>query len=246
MQRGNTATTLFPLLLTAFLAAATYWLEMASRPTHPDNNGKLRHDPDYIVDNFRVRRFDDTGVLQSTLVAESMRHYPDDDSTVVSAPDLTYHRDPPTVVRAREGRIDSTGEHVELIDSVRITRDGKAGKPPTVLTTARLDAYPDDEIARSHVPVTIIQGLSRTVGNTLDANNKTGIYVLEGAVRGVYHRNGGLAPPSGTMSPVTAPQPASKPAAKPVAASPKPKARPVAKAKPRNTPQPSSKNKPKR
>lgn len=242
MQRGHTATTLFPLLLAASLAAATYWLEMASRPTHPDNNGKLRHDPDYIVDNFRIRRFDDTGVLQSTLVADSMRHYPDDDSTVVSAPHITYHRDPPTVVRAREGRIDSTGEHVELIDNVRITRDGMAGKPATVLTTARLDAYPEDEIARSRVPVTIIQGLSRTVGNTMDANNQTGIYVLDGAVRGVYHRNGGLTPPSGTMSPVTAPQPASKP----VAASPKPKARPVAKAKPRNTPKPSSKSNPKR
>lgn len=255
MQRGHPATTLFPLILAGLLAGMSYWLEMASRPLGSGNDGKQRHDPDYFVENFQIRRFDAAGLLQNTLVADKMWHYPDDDTTVVSQPRLTYHRDPPTFVRAREGRIDSSGEHVELIDDVHIKREGKLGKPPTVLTTTRLDAYPDEEVAKTQVPVVIVQGLSRTTGNTMDANNKTGIYVLDGAVRGIYYRNGGVVPPSGTIPPVAAPKPASavRPAPAPItqpAAKPKPaaKAKPAAKpkARPKAQPKPQSKTQPKR
>lgn len=247
MEKAHPATTLFPLVLAGLLAGMSYWLELASRPTHPDNNGKQRHDPDYIVQNFEVRRFNDEGVLQSTLFADEMRHYPDDDTTTVVLPRLTFHRDPPTFVRSREGQIDSTGEHVELIDNVYVKREGKFGKPPTELTTARLHAYPDDEIAISHVPVTIVQGLSNITGNTMNANNKSGTYVLDGAVHGIFHRNGGVAPVSGTMSPVAssppqAARPVVTPAAKPAAvAKPKPKSKPKAKVPSR----PKTKSKPK-
>lgn len=239
--RANPVATLFPLLLAGLLAGMSYWLELATRPQATGNDGKSRHDPDYIVEKFEVRRFDPEGALQNTLVADLMRHYPDDDSTVVVAPRLTYHRTPPTFISAREARLDSKGKHVELIDDVRVARAGVAGKPDTVLTTTRLDAYPDDEIAKTSVPVTITQGQTNIEGSGLSIDNKSSIYVLEGPVRGVFFRNGGSL---GTMQPVTAP-PQSAEAPKPtqVAQKPVPKPKPKAKLKPKAKSKPKSKPK---
>lgn len=208
---------LFPLLLLGLLASMTYWLELASR-SPGSNDGKFRHDPDYIVENFEVRRYGPEGVLQHTLRAALMRHFPDDDSTVVTAPDLTYHRQSPTRVTAREAWLDSKGEHIQLIDDVRIRRGGIADKPETVLTTSRLDAYPDDEIAQNTVPVTITQGQSQVIGSRMQANNKTAVYVLEGPVRGIFHRNqkpavagdSQTALPRQNLKPTTQPKPKAK------------------------------------
>lgn len=191
--RANPAATLFPLLLAGLLAGMSFWLEMASRAPATANDGKSRHDPDYIIKQFEVRRFDPQGNRQHTVVAEQMRHYPDDDSTVVAAPRITYHRSPPTFVIAREALISSKGEHVRLIDDVRVTRSGTSNKPDTVLTTARLDAWPDDEIARTNMPVTITQGRTNVHGSGLSVDNKTSIYVLEGPVQGVFFRTGNTA-----------------------------------------------------
>jgi lipopolysaccharide export system protein LptC len=226
--------TLFPLILIAALSGMTYWLELASRAPTTSNNGKMRHDPDYIIENFEVRRFDAEGLRQHTLRAPLMRHYPDDDSTVVVSPDLTYHREPPTHVTAREARVDSGAKHVELIDDVRVTRGGVAGKPDSVLTTSHLDAYPDDEIATSKQPVTITQGLTHVTGSGLEANNKTQIYVLDGPVHGIFHRNKGA-----VVAQTTAAAAAAAVIAPPPVSRPTPSTQP----KPKKKPQPSSKPK---
>lgn len=199
--RANPAATLFPLLLVGLLAGMSYWLELASRAPAATNDGKSRHDPDYIIKNFEVRRFDPQGNLQHTVVADLMRHYPDDDSTVVLAPRITYHRDPPTFIQAREAQISSKGEHVRLIDDVRVTRSGMRGTPDTVLTTALLDAWPEEEIAKTHVPVTIAQGQTNVQGSGLSVDNKISVYILDGPVKGVFFRKGS----SATAAPVPSP-----------------------------------------
>jgi len=211
--RFGPSATLFPLILIASLAGMTYWLDLASRAPTGASDGKTRHDPDYIVENFEVRRFDPEGALQHSLRAPLMRHFPDDDSTTVFSPNLTYHRVPPTHVSAREGQINSGATHVELIDEVRIIRGGSAGKPDSVLTTSHLDAYPDDEVATSKMPVTITQGQTIVTGSGLDANNKTQIYLLDGPVHGIFHRNPTLKPSTPAAAPPVA-APKKKPQAR--------------------------------
>lgn len=179
--------TLFPLVLAGLLAGLTYWLDMASR-SPATGDGKQRHDPDTVIDHFEVRRFGPDGALQHTLRARQLRHYPADDKSLVLAPDLTYHRAPPTRVTAREARIDGDGKRVELVEDVRIARGATRGKPETVLTTSRLEVWPDDEIAANREPVLIVQGESQVRGVGMHADNRTGEYVLDGPVRGIFHR----------------------------------------------------------
>ena len=50
-----------PLLILILLVGLTMWLERATRVDDRPSSGKLRHDPDVIVDNFTVRRFDPSG-----------------------------------------------------------------------------------------------------------------------------------------------------------------------------------------
>lgn len=229
--RANPAATLFPLLLAGLLAGMSYWLELASRAPTTTNDGKSRHDPDFIVRNFEVRRFDPQGNLQHTVVADLMRHYPDDDSTVVLSPRITYHRNPPTFINARAAQISSKGEHVTLIDEVRVARTGAGNKLDTVLTTTRLEAWPDDEIAKSNVPVTITQGQTNVRGSGLSVDNKTSIYILDGPVQGVFFRAAKTQPASPPTA-VQVPQPI--PAASKSAPRTGNKSKPKVKSKPKS------------
>jgi len=182
------AASLFPLVMLLLLAALTLWL---NRVIQADNaRGPQRHDPDYWVERFEVRRFDIEGRLQHTLVAAKLIHYPDDDTTVVTAPHITYHQQPPSEVSARMGYIGRDGKQVDLVDEVRVIRHGAtADAPPTLLETRTLKVFPDDERGTTNDPVVISKGKSIIRGTGLDIDNRTGITVLRGRVTGILHRN---------------------------------------------------------
>ena len=182
------AASLFPLAMLVLLAALTFWL---NRVIEDDRTrGPQRHDPDYWVERFEVRRFDSDGKLQHTLVADRLLHYPDDDTTIVTAPAITYHQQAPSEVTARMAYIGKDGKEVDLVDNVRVVRHSATGdSPPTVLETRALKVFPDDEKARSRDPVLVTQGDSVMRGSGLDLDNKSGITVLHGRVTGTFHRN---------------------------------------------------------
>jgi lipopolysaccharide export system protein LptC len=180
---------LFPLVIMALLAGLTLWLERASQQDDLAGRSKLRHDPDFYAEHFTLRRFDATGAIQHTLTAEKMFHFPDDDSTEVLAPHLTYYGLRQTTVTARTAWLDKAGKHVRLNDDVRVVRAGDAETPETVITTSIMHVTPDDEYAYTDAPVTITQGQSVMHGVGLEANHKTQIAVLSGPVRGTIYRN---------------------------------------------------------
>lgn len=181
------AATLLPLLLLALLAGVTFWLEQTTR-TDTGRDGKTRHDPDFIVEDFQVRRYDIEGRLQHTLVAKKMTHYADDESSDVLTPHLTYHRETPTVVTSRTAWMDKGGDHVRLDDDVRIARAAYGVNPATVMTTMVLHVVPDDELAHTAAPVEITQGATVIRGTGLTSNNKTQISTLAGRVHGIIYR----------------------------------------------------------
>lgn len=208
---------LFPVGLLGLLAALTFWLEQATQE-QPSRDGRSRHDPDFVVERFHVRRFDTEGTLQHSLVAQKMLHYPDDDSTEVVAPRLTYHRTPPTVVTSDTAWLSADGKQVRLDGDVRVVREALGSRPATTIATSVLHIVPDDETARSDAPVTITQGRSIIAGTGLEADNKIQTAVLLGRVRGTIDRSSAV--PATTLheripNETKNPSPAVKPA-KPV------------------------------
>jgi lipopolysaccharide export system protein LptC len=187
-MRAFRAASLLPLMLAALLAGLTYWLDhVVQNDTGPRAN--RRHDPDYFVDHFTVRRFGPDGTLQHTITADRMVHFPDDDSTEVVSPHLVYETVPPTDITARTAWLDSKGKHVRLDDDVRIVRASIGDQPETVITTSVLYVTPDDETASTKAPVVITQGKSVVTGVGLEANNKTEVAVLSGPVHGTILRS---------------------------------------------------------
>lgn len=164
------------------LAALTFWLDRASQFNGSEKK-PLRHDPDYIVDNFTVKRFDAQGKLYQTLQADRMQHYPDDDSTEVELPRMVYHAERPTFIKADKAWIDSGGKTVQLEQNVLLIHEN-IGAPSTQITSSSMTVLPDEEVARTQVPVTITQGHSVIHGQGLDANNKTQISVMRGRIQG--------------------------------------------------------------
>ena len=182
------AASLFPLAMLVLLAALTFWLNRVIQGDNP--KGPQRHDPDYWVERFEVRRFNPEGRLQHTVVADKLVHYPDDDTTIVTSPHVTYHQQPPTEIFARMAYIGRDGKEVDLVDKVRVIRhSADPASPSTVLETRTLKVFPDDETGHTDDPVLITQGKSILNGTGLDIDNRTGISVLYGRVTGTLHRN---------------------------------------------------------
>lgn len=183
----SSGATLFPLVLMGLLAALTFWLEQL---THGDidRSGKQRHDPDFIVETFRVRSFDDEGLLQHTVAAQKMFHFPDDESTDIIAPRITYHRGPTTVATAGSAWMDKDGTRVRLEGDVRVVRLGVDGAPESTLSTRVLHMVPDDEYLHTDAPVAITHRRSVITGRGLTADNKTQLAVVTGPVQAVLFR----------------------------------------------------------
>ena len=183
--------TLFPLLVLAVLAAATFWLEQASQGETSAPRARDRHDPDYWVDGVQLRGFDAKGAPRHELKARRLEHFPDNDTTLVFEPRLKYLEDREMSVAARRAWVDKQGDHVLLEGDVEIVRpDDKPGAPATVATTTRLHVMPDEEKAHTDAPVTIRQGRSVIVGQGgIAIDNKSQLTVLLGPATATLHRN---------------------------------------------------------
>ena len=181
---------LFPLMLLTLLAALTFWLERATQVDNGANNDKSRHDPDLIVSALTMRHWNHDGSLQHALQAQAMRHYPDDDSTYITEPFLTFYAHAqPTRLSARQAKVSQDGKLIELSDAVRVVREASQDSPELVLTTATMQVYPDDEIARSNAPVTIVNGRNVIHGTAMEADHRANLYTLMGRVQATLYRS---------------------------------------------------------
>jgi lipopolysaccharide export system protein LptC len=185
---NDRATAMFPLFMLLLLAGLTFWLSRVIQSDAP--RGPLRHDPDYWAEGVELKRFDSNGKLQHTLVADKLLHYPDDDTTIVTRPHVTYHRQPPVEIWARMAYVGRDGKEVDLVDEVRLLRHGAPGNvPATTLETRTLKILPDEEKAHTDDPVVLTRGASIVRGTGLDVDNGTGIAVLGGRVSGTIQSN---------------------------------------------------------
>lgn len=170
---------LFQIALMTLLVGLTFWLQRATELPDGFSNTLLRHDPDFYAENFSVRRFDGTGAVQNMLMAKKMVHYPDDDTTVATEPQMSFLKGPrPTRITALRGLIGPDAGEVVFVGNVRGVRAATATDPEIVFTTTHLTVFPDDEVARTNAAVTIVQGASIIKGVGMTSDNKTQVYQL--------------------------------------------------------------------
>ncbi len=172
---------LFPLTILFALAGLTFWLRVATQLPEIRNDGKHRHDPDYIVSNAHLRKIDETGKLKYTLKATTIRHYPDDETTDLTQPDLVFlnPKKSTLTMTSERAHLSKDGEQVDLYGNVRIVRAATAKDPAMIATTPELTVFPDEDKAFTKSPVLITQGKSWIKGVGLQMDNRAQTYVLE-------------------------------------------------------------------
>jgi lipopolysaccharide export system protein LptC len=182
------ASAVFPLVLMGALAGLTYWLDRTTTAQEQVHRANNRHDPDFIVERFSVQRFDRKGDLVNSLTAESMTHYPDDNSTDVVKPELTYYNQLATKVSSQAARLLKDGKEVQLTGSVKVFRPGAKATPATLIQSEALTVFPDDDHVIGNAPVTITRGKVAIHGNALDYDGKQHISRLSGRVHGEFKK----------------------------------------------------------
>ena len=181
---------LFPIIILSVLAALTFWLQSATAPGDEKHDGKFRHDPDGIAENYVVRRFDETGQVKYRLTGPYMVHYPDDDSSELKSPVLiSYRPDAPQVtIQSNFAKVTAKGEIAYLWDDVRITRAATAERPEMLARSPDLTVHTEEGTAFTNSPVEITQGQSWVTGVGAQIDNNKSTFVLQSQVKGQYIR----------------------------------------------------------
>lgn len=193
---GNRLTTLAPVVLVGILVALTFWLDNVAQPA-PRGPGASRHDPDYIVEKLTAMLMGESGTASYTLSAAKLLHYPDDDSTVLTAPKFVSHpaTPNPVIITSSQAVVSANGAHVYFQDDVLVTRPATRDASELTARTDFLHVVPELSIAKTDRAVTITDAATKVTAVGLELNSETRILKLQSRVRGTY--DPGAAPRKG-------------------------------------------------
>lgn len=182
------STSVFPISVLTVLAGLSFWLMRATALPDDQRDGKDRHDPDYVITGMEIRKLTKGGELQYVLVANEARHYPDDDSTDITSPYLTYFnpQKPNLYLSAQRARISADGETVQLNDDVRVKRDPTPDRLALFGYMPDLTINTEEETAFTGSPVRFTQGASWLKGVGMHLDNKTQTYILQSQATGQF------------------------------------------------------------
>lgn len=178
----------FPVVVAVALAGLTLWLKQAVELPVERRDGKLRHDPDSIVEGLRAATFDPLGRPLHYLDADRLVHYPDDDSSHLVRPRVRYtpNDQPEMRAEAESGLMLGKQKEVRLFDRVRVVRLDSPGSPGWIATMQELTAFPDQGTVSSSSPFVFTQGAAHIEGIGFAADQNVRTITLNSRVRGVF------------------------------------------------------------
>ena len=183
------ASSFLPLLLMALLALGTWWLVKNTPSADVAREAApLRHEPDYTMSNFIVRRFAPDGAMRAQIEGDMMRHYPDTDTLEIDnvrlravAPDQRV-----TLASARRALANGDGSEVQLLGNAHVVREALGGEEAIEFRGEFLHAFLDTERVRSHLPVTVVRGGAEVHADAMDYDNLERVVQLKGRVTATF------------------------------------------------------------
>ena len=181
-------TRLFPLALMLSLALLTLWLEHQVHLEDAQHPSLRRHDPDYIVHNFVSTTYNGQGDVEAVFSAARMLHYPDDDSTELTAPRVTQSKPQQArfTARADRGTLSREGDDIFLYDNVVLVREAYGAQPEARMSTSFLHIVRDRALARTDREVLFEEPGRSLRGRGMEYHNATRELFLRNDVRGEY------------------------------------------------------------
>lgn len=176
----------FPLAILISLSVLTLWLRQAVELPEMRSVNKGRHDPDTVIEGLQAAQLDAEGRPLYRLEAARLVHYPDDDTTEISAPRLRYTpaEEAPVTLVAKRGKLLGKGDVIELYDDVRVERAADDSAPGWSAEMPRLTAYPSEARATTTSDFVFLQGAARLTGTGFTFNQRARTLDLHANVRG--------------------------------------------------------------
>jgi lipopolysaccharide export system protein LptC len=178
----------FAILILAILAGFSYYLaQFAGRGDITIGPKVLKHEPDYFVERFALVKLNEAGKPTFRLSAESVLHYPDDDTSEFVKPLIVSIDDTKPVVQitSDKGKAGPKGEITELFGNVEITRAADRKGAKLIVKTDYITINTSDEVAATDKLVSITQGNSELTGIGMDFDNLARTFALRSEVKGV-------------------------------------------------------------
>ena len=149
----TTGRNLLAIALLSLITLGSWWL--ARQAGTGSDYRPPPHTPDYTLDRFSAVTTGPDGRPERRLSATRMVHFPDDDSTELTAPRMVFYDPPrpPWRVRSERGRITGDKSLVELQGRVEIDRRGDTGVAPMHIVTRDLRIRPEQEYAETDAEV---------------------------------------------------------------------------------------------
>ncbi|TNC97965.1 MAG: hypothetical protein FD121_732 [Gallionellaceae bacterium] len=143
-----------PLLPLLGLLLASYWLSLQVQPLSSLAK-EARHDVDFTIVKLSSTALDQQGLPRSTLSAEKMWHFSDDDTTHLQMPNFVSVKvnQPPVNMTAKLGTLSSNSEDLFMRDDVVISRTDPATLNEMRFETDYLHIAPNRDVADTDRPV---------------------------------------------------------------------------------------------
>jgi len=121
------------------LALLSWWMVRVARDEPVLFVEAPRHEPDLVVEGYRIVTLNRDGSRKYQLTAERFTHYADDGSAELAQPYIVqYGEGAPVHVRAQTGWMPKSRAFIEMRGNVRMTRDRDPKSAGAELVTDRL------------------------------------------------------------------------------------------------------------
>ncbi|NYE24369.1 LPS export ABC transporter periplasmic protein LptC [Pigmentiphaga litoralis] len=164
------------IILLVSLVAGTWWAaDYAQRAVTTDPPRRLTHEIDSYVEDFVMVRSDPEGLPSTRMEGKRLVHYPDDDSSEVTQLRAVNQRAdrPTTVVSSNFARMDEDGARIDMRGNVDFQRMAAQGRDALTIRSEQMTLRPDEDLAFTDQPATILNGRSRIQGRGMRYNNVT-------------------------------------------------------------------------
>ncbi|MEJ2360938.1 MAG: LPS export ABC transporter periplasmic protein LptC [Gammaproteobacteria bacterium] len=182
---------LLMLIVVLAIALISRWLLTTVETPKGQATSKIRHAPDYYLENFKITVYQPDGSPAYHLIAHYLDHYPDDDSMILKKLKIDY-RDPQNqtwITTANEGTAYENIEVMHLNGDVRIQRQGAKPDQAVTIETDSLRIDFPHKTASTMARVKIIGKNSTIEATGMNVNLAAGQLTLLSEARGHYVPN---------------------------------------------------------
>jgi LPS export ABC transporter protein LptC len=187
----NLLSTAFAFIFIAIVALASFWLKEEVINEYKNFTQSKNSGPSFFLKDFESTKTDEDGNLQSSLQADYMKHFKEEDKTSLFKPLYTKYKNKNkhSTIYSDVGEISDKGEEIILKENAILIRFPTETKKTLKLYTHELNIYSELDIVTSQKAVKMIQEPNIEIdGVGMKYDNKDGILKLLSNVKVRYEK----------------------------------------------------------